>query len=257
MSSVTRLRTNGFPLAQGLYDPAQEHDSCGIGFVASIRGHKSHDIIRQGIEVLLNLAHRGDCGCDPETGDGAGVLIQIPHMFFARECSKLGFELPEPGTYGVGMTFLPVEKHQRLQCEGILERIVREEGLTVLGWRDTPTYASAIGRVARASQPYIQQLFVGSAPGMDEDAFERKLYVVRKQAETEVAESGVEDAEVFYIPSFSCRTIVYKGLLLAPQIANFYRELSDPDVASALCLVQQRFSTHTFPSCHIAHPYRT
>ena len=254
---MTRLNPkNGLPPAQGLYDPAHEHDACGIGFVASISGQKSHDIIKKGIQVLLNLAHRGACGCDPETGDGAGVLIQIPHKFFARECEKLGFKLPEPSKYGVGMVFLPVEKHPRLQCEGILERIVREEGLTLLGWRDTPVYASAIGRVARASQPYIQQIFVGCAEGMDEDAFERKLYVVRKRAENEIRECGVEDAEMFYIPSLSCRTIVYKGLLLAPQIANFYRELSDPDVQSALCLVHQRFSTNTFPSWQRAHPYR-
>ncbi|PYX32939.1 MAG: glutamate synthase large subunit [Acidobacteria bacterium] len=247
---------NGLPPAQGLYDPAHEHDACGIGFVASVSGQKSHDIITKGIQVLLNLTHRGACGCDPETGDGAGVLIQVPHKFFVRECRQLGFELPEPGSYGVGMTFLPVEKHPRLQCEGILERIVREEGLTVLGWRDIPTYASTIGRVARASQPYIQQIFVGRAASMDEDAFERKLYVVRKRAENEVKESGIEDAETFYIPSLSCRTIVYKGLLLAPQITNFYRELSDPDVMSALCLVHQRFSTNTFPSWQLAHPYR-
>jgi glutamate synthase (NADPH/NADH) large chain len=247
---------NGLPFAQGLYDPANEHDACGIGFVASIPGHKSHDIIRKGVQVLLNLAHRGACGCDPETGDGAGVLIQIPHKFFARECERLGFTLPKAGTYGVGMTFLPVEKHPRLQCEGILERIVREEGLTLLGWRDTPVYASAIGRVARASQPYIQQIFVRCAPGMDEDAFERKLYVVRKRAESEIRESGVEDAEMFYVPSLSCRTIVYKGLLLASQITNFYRELADTDVVSALCLVHQRFSTNTFPSWQRAHPYR-
>src|SRR5437868_7828102 len=253
---MTRLKSNGLPPAQGLYDPAHEHDACGIGFVASISGQKSHDIIKKGIQVLLNLAHRGACGCDPETGDGAGVLIQIPHQFFARECRKLGFELPEAGTYGVGMTFLPVEKHQRLQCEGILERIVREEGLTVLGWRDTPVYASAIGRVARASQPYIQQMFVRCAPGMDEDAFERKLYVIRKRAENEVRESGMEDAETFYIPSLSCRTIVYKGLLLASQITKFYRELADSDVISGLCLVHQRFSTNTFPSWQRAHPYR-
>src|SRR5450631_4408671 len=253
----TRLNSgNGLPPAQGLYNPAHEHDACGIGFVASISGQKSHDIIRKGIQVLLNLAHRGACGCDPETGDGAGVLIQIPHKFFARECEKLGFALSKPGTYGVGMTFLPVEKHPRLQCEGILERIVREEGLTLLGWRDTPVYASAIGRVARASQPYIQQIFVRCATEMEEDTFERKLYVVRKRAENEMRESGIEDAEMFYIPSLSCRTIVYKGLLLAPQIANFYRELSDPDAVSALCLVHQRFSTNTFPSWDRAHPYR-
>src|SRR5271154_263008 len=254
---TTRLNSkNGLPPAQGLYHPAHEHDACGIGFVASISGHKSHDIIQKGIQVLLHLAHRGACGCDPETGDGAGVLIQIPHKFFARECGKLGFELPQPGAYGVGMTFLPVEKHERLQCEGILERIVREEGLTVLGGRDTPVYASAIGRVARASQPYIQQIFIGCGAFADEDSFERKLYVVRKRAENEMRKSEVEDAGMFYIPSFSCRTVVYKGLLLASQLANFYRELSDPDVSSALCLVHQRFSTNTFPRWQRAHPYR-
>jgi len=244
------------PSPQGLYDPAQEHDACGIGFVASVRGEKSHDIILKGVQVLLNLAHRGACGCDAETGDGAGILIQIPHKFYARECATLGFELPLPGSYGVGMTFLPVEKHPRLQCEGILERIVREEGLTVLGWRDLPTYASAIGRVARASQPYIQKIFVGRPAGLDEDAFERKLYVVRKRAENEVWQSDIEDAATFYIPSLSCRTIVYKGLVLASQLTSFYRELSDPDVMSALCLVHQRFSTNTFPSWQRAHPYR-
>src|SRR5580704_7260763 len=197
MSTTSRpIPSNGLPVAQGLYHPAHEHDACGIGFVASIAGNKSHDIISKGIQVLLNLAHRGACGCDPETGDGAGVLIQIPHKFFVRECGKLGFILPRPGAYGVGMTFLTVEKHPRLQCEGILERIVREEGLTLLGWRDTPVRASAIGRVARGSQPYIQQIFVGrgegaaaatsndasSNGGSVEDAFERKLYVVRKRA---------------------------------------------------------------------------
>ncbi len=246
----------GLPSVQGLYDPAHEHDACGIGFVASIRGQKSHDIVQKGIEVLINLAHRGACGCDPETGDGAGILIQIPHEFFARECACLGFRLPAAGAYAVGMTFLPVEKHQRLQCEGMIERIVREEGLAVLGWRDTPVDGSAIGRVARGSQPYIQQIFVNRPPGMDENAFERKLYIVRKRAESEVAASQIEDREVFYIPSLSARTIVYKGLLLAPQIAKFYGELSDPAVKSALCLVHQRFSTNTFPSWQLAHPYR-
>ncbi|MGA3097752.1 MAG: hypothetical protein ABSF25_14965, partial [Bryobacteraceae bacterium] len=139
---------SGLPAAQGLYDPRQERDACGIGFVADIKGRKSHDVIVKGIEVLVNLTHRGACGCDPQTGDGAGVLIQIPHKFFLRECARLGFALPAAGEYGVGMTFLPVEPHARLQCEGIVERIVREEGLTVLGWRDTPIDGSAIGRVA-------------------------------------------------------------------------------------------------------------
>ncbi|HEY1182776.1 MAG TPA: glutamate synthase large subunit, partial [Bryobacteraceae bacterium] len=250
------VTTRGLPEPQGLYDPAQERDSCGIGFVANIKGQKSHDIIVKGIQVLINLTHRGACGCDPETGDGAGVLIQIPHKFFARECAKRGFTLPAAGEYGVGMTFLPVERHDRLQCEGILERIVTEEGLTVLGWRDTPINGAAIGREARNSQPYIQQIFVGRGKGMTEDQIERKLYLIRKRAENEVAKSDLPEKSFFYMPSFSCRTIVYKGLLLAPQIANFYPELSDPEVISALCLVHQRFSTNTFPTWHLAHPYR-
>ncbi|MBV9508542.1 MAG: glutamate synthase large subunit [Acidobacteriia bacterium] len=245
----------GLPEPQGLYDPSLEHDACGIGFVASINGQKSHEMITKGIQVLINLTHRGACGCDPETGDGAGVLIQIPHQFFARECAKLGFTLPAPGEYGVGMTFLPVERQPRLQCEGIIERIVGEEGLRVLGWRDTPIEGSAIGRVARASQPYIQQIFVGRAKGMTEDQLERRLYVVRKRVEAEIVASDLQD-NFFYIPSLSSRTIVYKGLLLAPQIADFYPELSDPDVVSALCLVHQRFSTNTFPTWQLAHPFR-
>ncbi|HEY0757802.1 MAG TPA: glutamate synthase large subunit [Acidisarcina sp.] len=249
-------RLAGLPPAQGLYHPSNEHDACGMGFVANIRGQKSHDIILKGIEVLINLTHRGASGCDPETGDGAGLLIQIPHSFFARECAALGFTLPEAGAYGVGMVFLPVEKHERLQCEGIFERILSEEGLKTLGWRDLPVEGNAIGRDARASQPYIQQIFIARPEGMTEDVFERKLYVVRKRTESEIARNQeIEDKETFYIPSLSSRTIIYKGLLLAPQIAHFYTDLSDPEVVSALCLVHQRFSTNTFPSWPRAHPY--
>jgi glutamate synthase domain-containing protein 2/glutamate synthase domain-containing protein 1/glutamate synthase domain-containing protein 3 len=229
-----------------------------MGLVASIRGEKSHGIIRKGLEVLINLTHRGAAGCDPETGDGAGILIQIPHVFFARECGELGMQLPEPGAYGVAMCFLPVDKHSRLQCEGVIERIAQEEGLTVLGWRDTPVNGIAVGREARASQPYIEQLFLGK-PGslnLDEDSFERLLYRIRRRTENEMAVSEIEGKEFFYIPSLSCRTIVYKGLMLAPQIEKFYFELANPLVTSALCLVHQRFSTNTFPSWKLAHPYR-
>ncbi len=240
---------------QSLYDPRFERDSCGIGFIAHIKGEKSHSIIEKGIEILVNLQHRGASGSDPITGDGAGILIQIPHAFFERECARLGIALPPPGEYGVGMVFLPVERHQRLMCEGILERIVREEGLEILGWRDTPLAADAIGRIARVSQPYIQQIFIRRAPGMDSDALERALYIVRKRSEAEVNRSEVRDKEFFAIPSLSARTIVYKGLLLATQIANFYKELSDPSTASALCLVHQRFSTNTFPKWTLAHPF--
>ncbi len=251
-----RTVSSGLPSPEGLYDPRNEHDACGIGFVSQIQGRASHDIIVKGIQVLVNLTHRGACGCDPETGDGAGVLIQIPHKFFGRECSRLGFTLPPAGEYGVGMVFLPVEPPARLCCEGIIERIAKEEGLTVLGWRDTPIEGSAIGRVARNSQPYIEQIFLGRGRGMNEDQLERKLYVVRKRAENEIAASDIQDKAFFYIPSLSGRTIVYKGLLLAPQIARFYPELGDPDVVSALCLVHQRFSTNTFPTWQLAHPFR-
>ncbi len=247
---------HGLPKAQGLYDPRFEHDACGIGFVANISGERTHEIIQKGIEILINLTHRGACGCDPQTGDGAGVLIQIPHEFFEGECSRLGFPLPSPGEYGVGMVFLPVEPQERMSCEAILEEIVRDEGLSMLGWRDTPVNSNTIGRLARSTQPYIEQVFIKRAYGMDEMALERKLYVIRKRAEREVANTDLREKGFFYIPSLSCRTIVYKGLLLAPQIANFYGELSNPQVRSALCLVHQRFSTNTFPTWHLAHPYR-
>ncbi|MBZ5513393.1 MAG: glutamate synthase large subunit [Acidobacteriia bacterium] len=246
----------GLPPAQGLYDPRFEHDACGIGFVANLEGVKSHDIIEKGIQILINLTHRGACGCDPDTGDGAGVLLQIPHAFFEGECTRLGFSLPSPGEYGVGMVFLPVEKHERMTCEGILEEIVRDEGLTVLGWRDTPINGNAIGRLARSTQPYIEQIFIRRAYGMDQNALERKLYVIRKRAENAIAATDLKEKNFFYLPSLSSRTIVYKGLLLAPQIAHFYKELSDPEVRSAICLVHQRFSTNTFPTWHLAHPYR-
>jgi len=246
----------GLPCAQGLYDPRHEHDACGIGFVANLKGQKSHDIIQKGIQILVNLTHRGACGCDPDTGDGAGVLIQIPHEFFARQTQRLGFTLPAPGEYGAGMVFFPVERTQRLQCEGVIEEIVREEGLTFLGWRDIRTDPNAIGREARKSQPYIQQMFVGRGLGMDGDALERRLYIVRKRVEAAILKLDLDDPDYFYIPSLSSRTIIYKGLLLAPQIANFYSDLADPDVTSALCLVHQRFSTNTFPSWRLAHPYR-
>ncbi|HEY3451905.1 MAG TPA: glutamate synthase large subunit [Myxococcales bacterium] len=246
----------GLPSPRGLYDPRHEHDACGVGFVANLNAQASHEVIVKGVQILENLAHRGACGCDPETGDGAGVLIQLPHALFKRTCQGLGFSLPAPGEYGVGMVFLPVERQARLLCEGVLERIAREEGLTVLGWREPPVHSEAIGPLARASQPFIEQLFVQAAPGTDPLALERKLYLVRRRAENEIAALDLRDKGVFYLPSFSSRTIVYKGLLLAPQITKFYEDLSAPDAASALCMVHQRFSTNTFPTWHLAHPYR-
>jgi len=227
---------------QGLYHPSFEHDSCGMGFIVNLKGARTHEIVEKGLKILTNLTHRGACGCDPETGDGAGVLIQIPHEFFSRE---LPFALPEPGTYGVGMMFLPVEPHERLLAEGAAERIAQEEGLEVLGWRDIPVNVDAIGRHARNTQPYIEQIFLAPVAEISQDELERRLYTARRRTE-----------KLFYIPSMSSRTIVYKGLLLAPQIAEFYTELADPDTRSALALVHQRFSTNTFPSWQLAHPYR-
>jgi glutamate synthase (NADPH/NADH) large chain len=241
---------------QGLYDPRFEHDACGMGFIVNLNGEKSHDIVRKGIEILINLAHRGACGCDPETGDGAGITIQIPHEFFVRECAALKFTLSEPGTYGVGMIFLPVEPKQRLICEGIVERVAKEEGLTVLGWRDTPVHGDSIGRTARASQPYIEQVFLRGAAHMTQDQLERKLYVVRRRAESDILETDLSEKHFFYVPSMSSRLITYKGLLLAPQISEFYKELRDPETRSSLSMVHQRFSTNTFPSWQLAHPYR-
>ena len=211
MSPVDTM--SNFPPAQGLYHPSQEHDACGLGFIVNIAGKPSHDIVLRGLQILTTLEHRGACGCDEETGDGAGILIQIPHQFFLKDTPKFGFELPaEAGDYGVAMCFLPVERQSRLACEGVMERITRDEGLYVLGWRDTPVEVDAIGRVARASQPYIEQFFVRRPEGMAPDLFERKLYVIRKRAEAEIRDSELRERDMFYIPSFSARTIIYKGL---------------------------------------------
>ena len=250
------IQHNGLPEAQGLYKPRLERDACGIGFVANIKGKPSHEIIKKGIQVLANLAHRGASGCDPQTGDGAGILIQIPHSYYVRECSKLGFTLPRTGEYGVGMLFLPVERSSRLVCEETIEKVVHEEGLEILGWRDTPVNPDAIGQMARSSMPCIRQVFIQGSLPMDRDRLERKLYVVMKRVENQIAASEIREKEFFYISSMSTKTIVYKGLLLAPQIEAFYCDLADSDLVSALALVHQRFSTNTYPTWPLAHPYR-
>ncbi len=253
---MIKFGSYGLPAAQGLYDPSLERDACGIGFVANFKGQKTHEVIKKGLQVLINLTHRGACGCDPDTGDGAGVLIQIPHDYFSKECSKLGFTLPPVGEYGAGMMFLPTRKDSRLVCEGHIERIAQEEGLEILGWRETPGNPDAIGWLARSSQPFIEQVFVRGPREMSQDELERKLYVVMKRAENEVAAAEIRGKEAFYICSLSTKTIVYKGLLLAPQIEQFYRDLANPEVVSAIALVHQRFSTNTFPTWPLAHPYR-
>jgi glutamate synthase (NADPH/NADH) large chain len=247
----------GLPPAQGLYDPGHEHDACGVGFVVDIKGRRSHAIVTQALQVLKNLLHRGACGCEVNTGDGAGILIQMPHAFLARECAGLGITLPAPGHYGAGLVFLPRAAGEAAQCRRMMEDIVREEGQTVLGWRDVPTDSSAVGPSARAVEPVFQQVFVGRAPSVpDRAAFERKLYVIRKRAEHAVRKTDLAEKGFFYLPSLSANTLIYKGMLSADQIEGMFPDVIDPLVDSALCLVHQRFSTNTFPSWPLAHPYR-
>src|SRR3989442_1117774 len=245
------------PRPRWLLDPRTERDACGVGFVVNVKGERSHDIIEKGLTVLQNLTHRGACGCDPLTGDGAGILVQVPDAFLRRECAADGIAVPAPGTYGVGMVFLPEEAGQASACVALLEKVVAEEGQVLLGWRRVPVDTAAPGPLARTVLPQIQQVFVGAAgDASNQDALERKLYVIRKRVEQLVRSSGMPHSERFYVPSLSSRTIVYKGLLQPQQIPAFYHDLSDPLFVSALALIHQRFSTNTFPSWDRAHPYR-
>ena len=243
----------------GLYSPEQEHDSCGVGMVANIKGGQSHSIITESLQVLVNLGHRGACGCDPETGDGAGILIQMPHAFYRRECSGLGITLPEPGEYGVGMVFLPPQPEAALKTAALIERVIGEEDLELLGWRDVPVDPAALGRDSRAVQPKIRQVFVGRGSQiLDAEQLERKLYTIRKVIEHSLDDCGLSEheADYFYICSLSCNTIVYKGLLMVRQIAGFYPDLNDETMISAFALVHSRFSTNTLGHWKLAHPYR-
>jgi glutamate synthase (ferredoxin) len=241
-----------------LYDPWFEHDACGVGFVVNVKGRKSHTIIQQAIEVLLNLDHRGACGCEANTGDGAGILIQTPHEFLKLVSREARVKLPGPGEYGVGMVFLPQDRKQRAACEKIFAEIVAEEGQKLLGWRTVPTDNASLGATARASEPFVRQVFIGRNPKLSDDlAFERKLYVIRRRAENAIRYSGrVPGGEFFYVPSLSFKTLVYKGMLLTSQLRQYYPDLLHPAMESALALVHSRFSTNTFPSWSRAHPYR-
>jgi len=243
---------------QGLYDPSYEHDACGVGFVAHIRGHKSHEIVMQGLQILKNLDHRGAVGADALMGDGAGILIQIPDDYLRQDMARQGVSLPPPGEYGVGMVFLPKEHASRIACERALERAVVAEGQVVLGWRDVPTDSSMpMSPRVRAKEPLIRQLFIGrGADVVVQDALERKLYVIRKTASSAIQSLRLQHGKEYYVPSMSSRTLVYKGLLLADQVGIYYKDLADPRCVSALALVHQRFSTNTFPEWPLAHPYR-
>ncbi|MDE2780264.1 MAG: glutamate synthase large subunit [Chloroflexota bacterium] len=243
----------------GLYSPHLEHDSCGVGVVANIKGGQSHEIITESLQVLVNLGHRGACGCDPETGDGAGILMQMPHAFFSKECPALGIDLPELGSYGVGMVFLPPAPEARAICEDLINRSIASEGLALLGWRDVPVDPDKLGRDARAVQPAIRQFFVVSGRAdMEPDQLQRKLYTLRKVIENGLADCdiGEDDADYFYICSLSNSTVVYKGLLMAHQVADFYLDLNDESLVSAFALVHSRFSTNTLGHWKLAHPYR-
>ena len=243
--------------AIGLYDPQREHDACGVGFVLNLDGRAEHRIVEKGIEVLMKLLHRGATGADPDTGDGAGLLIQIPDAFFRAEAKRLGFALPEPGKYGVGALFLPPGGKELADTKAGLQRILLEEGLSALGWREVPVDPTAVGKTARASMPSFWQVFAADPSGKRTgEALERKLLVVRKRAEHELGRKAVDNSPNCYAASFSTRTLVYKGMMIAPQVPKFYPDLTDVRMVSALAVVHQRYSTNTFPSWPLAQPFR-
>ncbi len=244
--------------AQGLYDPSNEHDACGVGFIAHIKGKKTHSIVEQGLLILKNLDHRGAVGADELMGDGAGILIQVPDQFYREDMAARGITLPPFGEYGVGMVFLPKENASRIACEQEIERAVVAEGQVVLGWRDVPVdMAMPMSPTVRDKEPVIRQIFIGRGPDiMVTDALERKLYVIRKSSGHAIQALNLIHGKEFFVPSMSARTVVYKGLLLADQVGVYYKDLQDSRCISALALVHQRFSTNTFPEWPLAHPYR-
>jgi len=248
---------NTYPPAQGLYDPANEHDACGVGFVANIKGRKSHAIIENGLTILKKLVHRGACGCEENTGDGVGMLVQMPHEFYKRICPESGIDLPEYGQYGSGLVFLPVDPAQSDRIQAIVEETIKAEGQIFLGWRTVPTDSSTLGPTALAGEPTFKQIFIGRGDHVaDEMTFERKLFVIRKLIEKAVATSDLSEKNYFYIPSLSHRTFIYKGMLTVTQLELMYPDLLQDDFVSAVALVHQRFSTNTFPAWKLAHPFR-
>ena len=248
----------GLPPKQGLYDPQFEHDACGLGFVVNMKGKKSHQMVTDALQILVNLDHRGACGCEANTGDGAGILIQVPHDFFVTEAARLGFALPEFGFYGVGQVFLPKELTEREAVKKAFAQVIADEGQAVLGWREVPTDNSSLGKTAVSAEPYMAQVFVGRNAGIkDEQSFERKLYVIRKVAEQTIRYgNSVAGGKWFYVSSLSARTLTYKGMLMSEQVEKYYADLRNPAVTTAIALVHSRFSTNTFPSWDRAHPNR-
>ncbi|HPF99474.1 MAG TPA: glutamate synthase large subunit [Kiritimatiellia bacterium] len=250
-------RPAGAPSAQGLYHPAFEHDACGVGFVCNLKGAPSHDVIHKALEILVNLSHRGACGCDEKTGDGAGILMQLPHRFLVEKAGEAGLKLPGEKEYGAGLVFLPRDAKEREFCIKTFEDVVRSEGQQVIGWRNVPVHNEVLGDIARKVEPFIAQVFIAAGKGItDAQHFERKLFVIRKVLERTIRESNLREKKYFYIPSLSCNTMIYKGLLLADQIEPFFPDLADPSMSSALALVHQRYSTNTFPTWDLAQPFR-
>ena len=252
-----KVNNSSLPAQQGLYDPRNEHDACGVGFVAHIKGLASHDRVSQGLQILENLTHRGAVGADPLAGDGAGILIQVPDAFLRKVLVKDKVTLPPVGDYGVGMLFLPRDAKARAACEKILADKIKAEGQTLLGWRDVPVDNNGLGESVKAVEPVVRQVFIGRGKKTaDQDAFERKLFVIRKTAEHAISALPKGQGKGFYIPSMSSRTLVYKGMLLADQVGKYFLDLQDKDLVSAFSLVHQRFSTNTFPTWNLAHPFR-
>jgi glutamate synthase (NADPH/NADH) large chain len=248
---------SGLPVQQGLYDPRQERDACGVGFVAHIKGKQSHDLVCQGLQILENLTHRGAVGADPLAGDGAGILIQVPDAFLRKCCAAQGVTLPGAGEYGVGMVFLPRDAFARIACEKVIADKIAAEGQKLLGWRNVPVDNSSLGEGVKAVEPVVRQVFIGRGKNCkDTDSFERKLFVIRKTAEHAISGLANGQGRGFYFPSMSSRTLVYKGMLLADQVGKYYPDLKDESVVTALALVHQRFSTNTFPTWNLAHPFR-
>ncbi len=249
------MKNPGLPPKQGLYDPQFEHDACGVGFVCQMKGQRSHDIVQQALTILVNLDHRGAVGAETNSGDGAGILMQIPHKFLKKVASAQNITLPDPGKFGVGMLFTSPDPKERQASQQAFEKIVQEEGQKVLGWRDLPTDHESLGQTARASEPFMRQVFIERGAGCaDEQAFERKLYVIRKRSHAQIRVSSLD--EYWYAASLSCRTMIYKGMLMPVQVGKYFLDLQDPDLDTALALVHSRFSTNTFPSWERSHPYR-
>src|SRR5213592_238627 len=249
--------TARLPQVRGLYDPALEKDSCGVGFIADIKGRRSHKLIEDALAILCNLEHRGAVGADPRAGDGAGILVQIPHKFFAKKVDRLGFSLPKPGEYAVGALFMPRDPDWRQVIRDIYSQMLKREGMTLLGWREVPTDNSTLGESVKPTEPVHLQVFIGRGKKIrSEEEFERRLYLLRKSISNAIYTRKERRLSGYYPVSISCRTVVYKGMFLADQLGTYYPDLHDKDFMSALALVHQRFSTNTFPTWSLAHPYR-